>query len=201
MTEEVIYNTTELASYSATKQKEPEYKPYSLVNQNDPILITALPDFDFGDPTLDCIEIASRLVETARFHRSFGIAANQCGLLHKVFVAGNEDQYVAFFNPVIISESSEERLMEESDLSNMGLLLHIKRPKSISIQYQDYNGETKLLQLDGITSRIVQQNIDRLNGIDFKSKVSQFSLDRKQKSLTKKVKKFIKRNTIIGKSR
>jgi len=200
MIEEVIYNTTELASYSGSKQKEPEYNPYSLVNQNDPILLTALLDFDFGDPKLDCIEIASRLVETARFHRSFGISANQCGLPYRVFVAGNEDQYVAFFNPVIISESGEVN-MPEVDLSNMGLQLNIKRPKIVHIQYQDYNGETKLLQLDGMTSRIVQQNIDRLNGIDFKTKVSQFNLNRKQKSLTKKVKRFIKQNTIMRKSR
>lgn len=200
MIEEVIYNTTELASYSSSKQKEPEYNPYSLVNQNDPILLTALPDFDFGDPKLDCIEIASRLVETAKFHKAFGISANQCGLPYKVCVVGNEDQYVAFFNPVIISESGEVNL-PEVDLSNMGLQLHIKRPKIVHIQYQDYNGETKLIQLDGITSRIVQQNIDRLNGIDFKTKVSQFNLDRKKKSLTKKVKRFIKQNTIMRKSR
>lgn len=196
MSNEFIYDTTSSLSTVGAPPAPPEFKPYSLVDQNDSILTAKLKDFDFGNPNLDSIEIASRLVETAKFHRVYGIAANQCGLEHRVFVAGSDENFVAFYNPIIIS-SDGEVLMQESDLSNMGLLLHVKRPKSIVLQYQDYNGETKLLQFDGLTARIIQQNIDRLNGIDFKSKVSFLVLERAKKALTKKVKKFIRTNTII----
>lgn len=191
-----IYDTTSSLSTVGASPPEPQFKPYSLVDQNSSILSAKLKDFDFGDPTLDSIDIASRLVETAKYHRVYGIAANQCGLQYRVFVAGSDDNFVAFYNPVIIS-SDGEVLMQESDLSNMGLLLHVKRPKSIVLQYQDYNGETKLLQFEGLTARIIQQNIDRLNGIDFKSKVSQLNLERARKALNKKIKKFVRTNTMI----
>jgi peptide deformylase len=196
MNNKFIYDTTSSLSTVGASPPEPQFKPYSLVDQNSSILSAKLKDFDFGDPTLDSIDIASRLVETAKYHRVYGIAANQCGLQYRVFVAGSDDNFVAFYNPVIIS-SDGEVLMQESDLSNMGLLLHVKRPKSIVLQYQDYNGETKLLQFEGLTARIIQQNIDRLNGIDFKSKVSQLNLERARKALNKKIKKFVRTNTMI----
>ena len=196
MSNKFIYDTTSSLSTVGASPPEPQFKPYSLVDQNSSILSAKLKDFDFGDPTLDSIDIASRLVETAKYHRVYGIAANQCGLQYRVFVAGSDDNFVAFYNPVIIS-SDGEVLMQESDLSNMGLLLHVKRPKSIILQYQDYNGETKLLQFEGLTARIIQQNIDRLNGIDFKSKVSQLNLERARKALNKKIKKFVRTNTMI----
>lgn len=198
MSNEFIYDTNSLVSATSDPVVQ-TFKPYMLVEQNDPILTTKLKDFDFGDPNLDSIKIASRLVETAKYHRVYGIAANQCGLEHRVFVAGSDENFVAFYNPVIIS-SDDEILMQESDLSNMGLLLHVKRPKSIVLQYQDYNGETKLLQFDGLTARIIQQNIDRLNGIDFKFRVSPFVRERAKKALNKKVKKFVRTNSIIRKA-
>jgi peptide deformylase len=196
MSNEFIYDTSSSISTVNTTPNEPEFKPYSLVDQNDSILTTELKLFNFGDPTLDSAEIASRLVETAKYHRVYGVAANQCGLTHRVFVAGSDDNFVAFYNPVIISTEGEV-LMQESDLSNMGLSLQVKRPEAVIIQYQDYNGETKLVRFEGLTSRIIQQNIDRVNGIDFKTRVSSFVLNRSKKSLNKKIKKFVRTNTMI----
>lgn len=198
---EFVYDTTSsLSTVGAPTVPVKQFKPYQLVEQNDPILTTKVKDFDFSDPTLDSAEIASRLVETAKYHRVYGIAANQCGLNHRVFVAGSDDNFVAFYNPVLISSDSEI-LMQESDLSNMGLLLHVKRPKSIVLQYQDYDGETKLVQFEGLTARIVQQNLDRINGVDFKSKVSPLILERAKKALNKKVKRFVRSNTLMRKAK
>ena len=59
---EFIYDTSSSLSTVGAPTPQPEFKPYSLVEQNDPILTTKLKDFDFGDPTLDSAEIASRLV-------------------------------------------------------------------------------------------------------------------------------------------
>jgi peptide deformylase len=184
-----VYDTTKTKTFSIT---EPKFTPYQLTDKFNQLLKTKLKDFDFSDPQLDPIDIASRLIETANLHKVYGVAANQCGLPHRVFIAGSEEEFVAFFNPEIITESIEEVMMEESDLSNMALLLHIKRPKSISVQFQDFNGEQKVLQFEGLTARIVQQNIDRLNGIDFTEKVSKFVLDRAKKTLDKKIKRFFK---------
>lgn len=194
MSEEIIYNTNQLITPHTPQ--EPKFEPYILSSPDDPLLTTKLDDFDFGNPNLDSSEIASRLIETAKLHNVFGVAANQFGLPYRVFVAGGGDEFVGFFNPVIISSSGGSIILPELDISNMGLQLHVKRPKDIVVQYQDYNGETKLAQFQGLTSRIIQQNIDRLNGVDFKTLVSKLNLDRKQKALTKKVKRFVRSNII-----
>lgn len=195
---EIVYNTNEL---NPPIKKQPEFEPYTLVAQNSDILGSKIKNFDFSDPNSDPIEIGSRLVETAKLHETFGIAANQCGLRHRVFVAGSDDNYVAFFNPEIILESKDTILIQETDLSNMGMLLSVKRPKSITVQFQDYTGEERTLQFDGLTSRIVQQCVDRLNGIGFEMRVSKLVLDRANKALEKKIKKFVKQNTYIKKAR
>jgi peptide deformylase len=114
-------------------------------------------------------------------------------------VCGHGEEYVAYFNSSIILYDDEEITIPEVDLSNMGLLLSVKRPKSIFIQYQDYEGLTKSVRLYGLTARIVQQCFDRVNGVDFKTRVSKFVLDRAKKSLNKRVKKFVRSNVIIKK--
>jgi peptide deformylase len=197
MNTELIYNTNQLTS--TYDPQEPKFEPYTLVSQENLCLVSKVDDFDFGNPHLDTGYIASRLIESAKFHDVFGVAANQFGLPYRVFVAGSGEEYVAFFNPVIVSVSGGDIILPELDISNMGLQLHVKRPKDIVVQYQDFNGETRLVQFCGLTSRIIQQNIDRLNGIDFKSKVSKFNLERKQKSLNKKIKRFVRSNIAISK--
>ena len=164
----MLFRSSEITSLSSVKPEQ-QFIAYELVDQKDPILTTNLEEFDFSDKTLDINDIASRLIATCKFHNVYGIAANQCGLPYKVGVAGAENNFVAFINPVIISSEGEDNL-PESDLSNMGLILHVKRPKSIVVQYIDYTGETKVIRLDGLTARIVQQIIERLTlkyGLDF----------------------------------
>jgi peptide deformylase len=56
-----------------------------------------------------------------------------------------------------------------------------------------------MTRFDGLTSRIIQQGIDRLNGIDFKTKVSKFVLERAKTALNKKIKKFVKSHIITKK--
>lgn len=194
MTQEFVYSTEKVVKEAL--QSGPKFYPYDLVNGNALVLRKPVNAFDFADLKNDPSEIASRLIETANKYKFYSVTANQCGLPHRVFVAGSEEEFVAFFNPEIIVESIETILMKEYDLSNPGLVLNIKRPKSVTVQYQDYNSEIKVLQVDGLTARIVQQNIDRLNGIDFKTKVSEFVLARSIKSAEKRIKVYVKRNMI-----
>jgi peptide deformylase len=188
--QEVIYNTNDVLKPNTTFE-QPKFEPYTLVSENDIILGSKISKFDFSDHKIDPSEIASRLVETARLHKIFGIAANQVGLRYDVFVAGNDDNYVAFFNPEIIAYSGDITSTQEIDISNMGLILSVKRPNSITIQFQDYNGQQQFVKFDGLTARIIQQNVDRLNGIDFKSLVSPLALKRAEKAREKRVKKVM----------
>jgi peptide deformylase len=93
--------------------------------------------------------LATVLVETCKLHKGYGLSANQCGLRHRVFVMGPNEEYVAFFNPKIISTLGETHMIEGC-LSFPLLGLRITRRQEIEVEYQDYNGviqESKIYQV------------------------------------------------------
>ena len=68
-------------------------------------------------------------------------------------------------NPVITSYSSEEVEIEEGCLSIPGEYLMIKRPHKIHVKFQDLSGKYRKWRLQGLEARIVQHEIDHLDGI------------------------------------
>ena len=150
----------------ATESIKP-YKIYDLLEENDPGLFTISEEFDFEDKTKNAIELASSLVETCRKHKALGLAAIQCGIPTRVFVSGYGDSYVAHFNPKVLTKSEDEVYNVEGCLSYPGLFLDIQRPKSITVEYQDYQGVVRKASLDGLTARVFQHEMDHLDGITF----------------------------------
>ena len=138
---------------------------FPLVPETHPALKMCLPKFDFKNPPVDPNKFASSLVETCKKHNGLGLSANQCGYEHRVFVMGSGDNYVAFFNPVIVWSSMEKSKMEEGCLSFLDLFLMIERPETIKVNYQDYTGEEKNAQFTGLTARCFQHELDHMNGV------------------------------------
>jgi len=137
---------------------------FKLVAENDPVLFEPLPLFDFANPPVDPNKFASSLVETCKREQGVGLSANQCGFKHRVFVMGANDDYVAFFNPKVLTSEGEAHMMEGC-LSFPLLGLHITRAKKITVEYQDFQGETKNMTLDGISARVFLHELDHMNGI------------------------------------
>lgn len=192
-TQNLVYNTTALVQDNLKNVKstpEPVSNPYPLAKDGDIALSIPTKLFDFTVD--DAVEIASRLIDSAKMLNIYNLTANQCGLRYRVFVVGVGDDFVGFFNPTIVEYSAAEILLDEIDVSNPALSLKIKRPKIIYIDYQDYKGEFHNVRFDGLSARLIQQSYDRLNGIDFKSKASKLVLDRALKSREKKMKRFVK---------
>lgn len=160
-----------------------------LVPETHPILSQVMPEWDFKNPPANAIEIASNLVDTCRKHRGYGLSANQCGLPYRVFVMGAGDEYVAFFNPKIISTEGESHLAEGC-LSFPLLGLYITRPKLIKVEYQDYTGATKTATYDGISARCFQHELDHMNGIVYTKKVKPMALEQGLKKRNKLMKKL-----------
>ena len=161
---EVITYHTEDAVNDAQRVSQPYIKPYVLVGEDNPILKEYMPDFDFGAPEIEPVELASRLVETCKLHSGYGLSANQCGIRARVFVMGAGDEYVAFFNPKIVAISGESH-MDEGCLSFPLLGLKITRPAEIMVEYQDYNGTPRKATYVGLSARFFQHQLDLLNGI------------------------------------
>lgn len=168
MSDTIVFDT------EATLKNEPvmyEVKTFALVPESHSVLHEVLPEFDFSNPPVNPNEFASTLVETCKKHKGYGLSANQCGFKHRVFVMGAGDEYVAFFNPKVISLSDEMALMDEGCLSYPLLSLKISRPKEIMVEYQDFNGELRNTKLVGISARCFLHELDHMNGIVYTSRV------------------------------
>jgi peptide deformylase len=119
-----------------------------------------------------------------------GLAANQIGLAKRVFVMGSNNiegfpAPFALFNPRIIEASSEMALDREGCLSYPGLFLTINRAEWIVAEYQDSQGNTKEVKIDGYLAKCFQHELDHLDGVCFVDRVSQMKLNLAMKKLRK----------------
>ena len=166
-----------------------KHKVFSLVSEDHPVLKKVLPEFDFNNPAVDPNEFASSLVETCKLHRGIGLSANQCGFEHRVFVMGAAEEYVAFFNPKILSYSDEQIHGVEGCLSFPGMFLNLKRSKWINAQWTDENGTEYEAMMEGVPAVVFQHELDHLNGIKMTDNLKPLAL----KMAKEKQMKFIKK--------
>ena len=164
---------------------EEKIRIFELVDESHLALRKVLPEFDFGNPLVDPNTFASSLVETCKENQGLGLSANQCGFEHRVFVMGSNDNYVAFFNPKIVSISEEMSKTEEGCLSFKGLFLNIERPKEIEVEYQDFNGIKRQAKFAGLTARCFQHELDHMNGIVYTMHVKPLAMQQAHKKRAK----------------
>ena len=118
-----------------------------------------------------------------------GLAAPQIGLDLAVFVMGNETTSYACFNPRLVSADKELAMMQEGCLSFPGLFMNVKRPATITVEYEDLEGETQQHELTGIMARVFLHEYDHLLGVCFTDRVPDLSLKLAQGRRTKNLKK------------
>ena len=146
-----------------------------IVNFPDPILRQRMPEFDFKNPVMDPAELEKLMIETMFLRDGIGLAANQVGIQTRVFVMGHKeypDTAQAFFNPVIIANTSEIADIEEGCLSFPGVYVKIKRPTAIKARWQNKNGEFEESEFDGYNCKCFLHEHDHLEGITFQDRVS-----------------------------
>lgn len=94
-----------------------------------------------------------------------GLAAPQIGVSKKIFIAQTEKGPAVFINPKITKKSRETDVLEEGCLSLPGIWLKIRRAKWIKMDYLDKEGIMAEIRAEGMQARILQHEIDHLNGI------------------------------------
>ena len=102
-----------------------------------------------------------------------GLAAPQVGVL-KRFVAVNENgagKAKIYINPEIIKKSFRKNIIEEGCLSIPNVFGKVKRPKNIKVKYQDRSGNWHKEKCNDYHSRVLQHEIDHLDGILFIDKL------------------------------
>jgi peptide deformylase len=178
----VLYNTED-------KVKVDKVQPFDLAPPLETAFSQVAPEFSFENPEVDPNEFASRLVETAIKHKTFGLSAIQCGFNYRVFVVGSNDQYVAYFNPKIISTEGEKH-MQENCVSFPLLTLAITRPEKIKVEYQDFTGALHQAEFHGLTARVFLHELDHLNGIVYTTRCKPLALKSGMKKVEKMYRKF-----------
>jgi peptide deformylase len=110
-----------------------------------------------------------RLVErmTALMHEASGVglAATQVGVLRRLFVFVDEGEDRVLVNPTITKSSKETELDDEGCLSLRDVLVPVERPTSVTIEGLDADGQPVTLELEPPSSRVVQHELDHLDGV------------------------------------
>jgi peptide deformylase len=110
-----------------------------------------------------------RLVErmTALMHEASGVglAATQVGVLRRLFVFVDDGEDRVIVNPVITRSSGEIELDDEGCLSLRDVLVPVERPTNVTIEGVDAKGKPVRLELEPPSSRVVQHELDHLDGV------------------------------------
>lgn len=141
----------------------------------------------FGDPVLrqkaqvvtefddKLRRLADDMMQTMRDNAGAGLAANQVGVLKRLFTwdvspqdaTGDAPSAGAVVNPKITFESDEVQVGDEGCLSFPGLFYPTSRPLQVHISAQDVFGDDVQMEGVGLLARVIAHEIDHLNGILF----------------------------------
>ncbi|HWI96433.1 MAG TPA: peptide deformylase [Solirubrobacterales bacterium] len=136
-----------------------------VVKFGDPVLKSkASPVRDFGPDLRSEVE---RMVSIMRDGMGVGLAATQLGILRRllVFQAGPDSEPTALVNPEIEWLSSEVVVAEEGCLSLPRVSMDVERPLHVRLSGLDVDGEPIRLEASGLEARVLQHELDHLDGI------------------------------------
>ncbi len=162
-----------------------------LVIGNNNFLTTPCQEWDFEHPPREAQQFAKDLIEAMYEYNGIGLAANQVQVPYRVFTMRGEKEGGTFvcFNPRIVHFSEEVILLEESCLSYPGLIVKVKRPRHIRMRFATPSGEVVTQQFTGMTARVVQHEMDHLDGILFFNRANKYYRDLGFKHRGKNVKR------------
>jgi peptide deformylase len=138
-----------------------------------------LPIRKFGDPvirqrareveTVDELHRAliKNMIETMREAPGVGLAAPQVGVLDRIFVWEVGEEHGAVINPVITARSGESATDEEGCLSLPGLTYPVERSAAVTVEGLDESGTPISMAADELLARVIQHEIDHLDGVLF----------------------------------
>lgn len=138
--------------------------------------------YDFGVQSSDeTKKLGADLLKMMIGLKGLGLSANQVNVPYRIFVVNFmvlRTGHGIFFNPEVISTSKETVLMEEGCLSYPGLFVKIKRPVSITLRFWDTSGTEHTQEFKGLGARVIQHELDHLDGREFFSSTSKYHLAR-----------------------
>lgn len=146
-----------------------------IITYPNTILEEVMPEFDFANPLMDPKDLEKQMIEAMFEKDAIGLAASQVGLRTRAFIMGHKsmpEQTFAYFNPEVIGASTDLLDVEEGCLSFPLIFVKIKRPTWIVGKYFDSDGVEHQERFEGYNCKCFLHELDHLNGINFKDRLS-----------------------------
>ncbi len=158
-------------------------------------------------------KLVKDLVQTMRKADLIGIAASQIGENYMVFVThprntksrklGKTDKLRVYINPKIIYQSKSKNIIYEGcgSVADGAIFGPVSRSEEIEIEAIGEKGQKFSLRADGILARVIQHEMDHLQGMEFIQKISDYSKVIVHKYYVKNIRNSVlqKKNSLITK--
>jgi peptide deformylase len=131
----------------------------------DPVLKSRATPVDRFDESL--VSQVSRMAGLMDDAIGLGLAAPQLGISQRLLVyrVGPDAPLVALVNPEYEWKSDEEEPAEEGCLSIPGINVDVERPIHVRVRALDERGEERVVEASGLEARVIQHEIDHLDGV------------------------------------
>lgn len=147
-----------------------------IVIHPNPILRTKTNDIESHNITrAETQNLIRNMIETMRSAQGIGLAGPQIDKLLRITVIDIGDDSRVFINPYIVGRGIKKNSFEEGCLSIPGIYGWVKRPEKVTVRYYNQEGKKKREKFDGLLARVIQHEIDHLNGVLFIDKVDQLT--------------------------
>src|SRR3954469_9983668 len=143
-----------------------------VVKYGDPALRSTARPIDRFDGALEAeVERMGRLMHDAY---GIGLAATQLGVMHRLLVYRTEleGEIAALVNPVLEWASKDKESAEEGCLSLPGVVVEVERPVHVRVRALDERGGPILVEASGLEARVIQHEMDHLDGVLILDKTS-----------------------------
>ena len=129
---------------------------------HDPILLSIKSE----EATIEDLPVAQDLLDTLIAHKDgcVGMAANMIGVRKRIIAFDNGGTYTVMFNPEIIKKSGLYET-EEGCLSLLGGPRKCKRYRTIKVQWQTAEFQTRIKTFTDFTAQIIQHEVDHCDGV------------------------------------
>jgi peptide deformylase len=133
----------------------------------------------FGDPALrmqanevgdfdgDLERLVERMTSLMTEAQGVGLAATQVGILRRVLVIQpySDDEPLALVNPRLVEKAEEVATDDEGCLSLQRVLVPVERHTAVTLEAQGVSGEPIRLEFEDLPARVVQHELDHLDGV------------------------------------
>ena len=129
-----------------------------------------------------------KMFVTMKQGKGVGLAAPQVGVSQRLFVIQIDgDKPRVFINPEIVETSVDLVGFEEGCLSIPGVYADLDRPAEVRVQAWNERGRRFVLGAEGFLARVIQHELDHLNGVLFTDRLPERSRDRLLKQYEKRM--------------